>query len=119
MLRFPAQILPMMGFSSCDDSDVFQWLKIVSIGRSCSEPFSHLHQRYSVHDPPHPGVGGMHLRHLDPLTKTSRGGSSPMSPPALKCCPRALQGLHRCLLRRGLFPPPPSQSMGPHHRAPP
>src|SRR5258707_15668093 len=41
-------------------------------------------QRYSVCDPPHPGVGGMHLRHLDPLTKTSRGGSSPMSPPTWK-----------------------------------
>src|SRR5258707_13554465 len=22
-------------------------------------------RRYSVHDPPHPGVGGMHLHHLD------------------------------------------------------
>src|SRR5260370_40963035 len=44
MLRFPAQILPMMGFSSCDNSDVFQWPKLVSIGRSCSEPFSHLQQ---------------------------------------------------------------------------
>jgi len=43
MLRFPAQILPMMGFSSCDNSDVFQWPKLVSIGGSCSEPFSHLH----------------------------------------------------------------------------
>src|SRR5258707_15502575 len=41
-------------------------------------------QRYSVCDPPHPGVGGMHLCHLDPLTKTSRGGSSPMSPPTWK-----------------------------------
>src|SRR5260221_9871271 len=40
MLGFPAQILPMMGFSSCDNSDVFQWLKLVSIGGSCSEPFS-------------------------------------------------------------------------------
>src|SRR6266436_6392556 len=52
--------------------------------------------RYSVCDPPHPGVGGTHLHHLDPLTKTSRGGSSPMSPPAWKHCPRALQGLRRC-----------------------
>src|SRR5260370_29095604 len=43
MLRFPAQILPMMGFSSYNDSDVFQWLKLVSIGGSCSEPFSCLH----------------------------------------------------------------------------
>src|SRR5258708_514962 len=43
MLGFPAQILPMMGFSSCDNSDVFQWLKLVSIGGSCSEPFSCLH----------------------------------------------------------------------------
>src|SRR5258708_26810622 len=42
MLRFPAQILPMMGFSSCDDSDVFQRPKLVSIGGSYSEPFSHL-----------------------------------------------------------------------------
>ena len=33
----------MMGFSSYDDSNVFQWLKLVSIGGSCSEPFSHLH----------------------------------------------------------------------------
>src|SRR5258708_2078044 len=40
MLRFPAQILPMMGFSSCNNSDVFQWPKLVSVGRSCSEPFS-------------------------------------------------------------------------------
>src|SRR6266446_5396658 len=76
-------------------------------------------QRYSVRDPPHPRVGGTHLHHLDPLTKTSRGGSSPMSPPTWKCCPRVLQGLCRRLLRRGLHPPPPSQSMGPCHRAPP
>src|SRR6266446_10159670 len=76
-------------------------------------------RRYSVCDPPHPRVGGTHLRHLDPLTKTSRGGSSPTSPPAWKPCPRALQGLCRCLLRRGLCPPPPLQSMGPHYRAPP
>src|SRR6266436_4685881 len=48
MLRFPAQILPMMGFSSCDDSDVFQWPKLVSIGGSCSEPFSCLHQPASI-----------------------------------------------------------------------
>src|SRR5260221_13344489 len=45
MLRFPAQILPMMGFSSCDNSDIFQWLKLVSIGGSCSEPFSRLHRK--------------------------------------------------------------------------
>src|SRR5260221_3176126 len=76
-------------------------------------------QRYSVCNPPHPGVGGMHLRHLNPLAKTSRGGSSPTSPPAWKCCPRALQGLRRCLLRIALHPPPPSQSMGPCHIAPP
>src|SRR5258707_15442944 len=60
----------------------------------------------------------MHLRHLDPLTKTSRGGSSPTSPPTWERCPRVLQGLCRCLLRRGLHPPPPLQSMGPCHRAP-
>src|SRR6266481_4840706 len=71
-------------------------------------------QRYSVCDPPHPRVGGTHLCHLDPLAKTSRGGSSPMSPPAWKCCPRALQGLHRHLLRRGLHPPPPLQSVWDH-----
>src|SRR5260221_4251221 len=76
-------------------------------------------RRYSVCNPPHPRVGGTHLHHLNPLTKTSRGGSSPMSPLAWKCCPRALQGLCRHLLRRGLHPPPPSQSMGPCHRAPP
>src|SRR6266436_3292327 len=70
-------------------------------------------------DPSHPRMGGMHLCHLDPLTETSRGGSSPMSPPVWKCYPRALQGLHRHLLRRGLCPPPPLQSMGPHYRAPP
>src|SRR6266436_6699230 len=75
--------------------------------------------RYSVCDPPHPGVGGTHLCHLDPLTKTSRGSSSPTTPPAWKCCPRVLQGLHRHLLRRGLHPPPPLQSVGPWHRAPP
>src|SRR5258708_34003857 len=71
-------------------------------------------QRYSVCNPRHPGVGGMHLHHLDPLTKTSRGGSSPTSPPAWKHCPRVLQGLCRCLLRRGLRPPPPSQSVWDH-----
>src|SRR5258708_7697157 len=64
-------------------------------------------------------VTGTHLHHLDPLAKTSRGGSSPMSPPAWKCCPRVLQGLRRHLLRRGLHPPPPLQSVGPCHRAPP
>src|SRR5258707_10568125 len=54
-----------------------------------------------------------------PLTETSRGGSSPMSPSVQKCYPRVLQGLHRHLLRRGLHPPPPSQSVGPCHRASP
>src|SRR5258708_23188181 len=43
MLRFPAQILPMMEFSSCDDGDVFHWLKLVSMGWSYSNPFSRLH----------------------------------------------------------------------------
>src|SRR5258707_13470835 len=70
-------------------------------------------------DPPHSGMGGMHLCHLDPLTETSRGGSSPMSPSVQKHYPRVLQGLCRCLLRRGLRPPSPSQSVGPHYRAPP
>src|SRR6266436_8923791 len=70
-------------------------------------------------DPSHSGMGGMHPCHLDPLTETSRGGSSPMSPSIWKHYPRLLQGLHRHLLRRGLHSPPPSQSVGPHHRAPP
>src|SRR5258708_30320438 len=43
--------------------------------------------RYSVCNPPHPRVGGMHLCHLDPLAKTSRGGSSPMSPPVSRTAP--------------------------------
>jgi len=42
MLGFPVQILPMMGFLSCNNSNIFQWPKLVSIGGSCSEPFSHL-----------------------------------------------------------------------------
>src|SRR5258707_225200 len=70
-------------------------------------------------DHSHSRMGGTHLCHLDPLAETSRGGSSPMSPSIQKCYPRVLQGLCRCLLRRGLHPPPPSQSVGPHHRAPP
>src|SRR5258708_29542648 len=70
-------------------------------------------------DPSHSRMGGMHLCHLNPLTETSRGGSSPTSPSIQKHYPRALQGLHRCLLRIGLCPPPPSQSMGPRYRAPP
>src|SRR5258708_15711448 len=70
-------------------------------------------------DPSHSGMGGPHLCHLDPLAETSRGGPSPTSPSVQKHYPRVLQGLCRCLLRRGLCPPPPSQSMGPHHRAPP
>src|SRR5260221_8937091 len=43
MLGFPAQILPMMRFLSCNNSDIFQWPKLVSIGGSRSEPFSCLH----------------------------------------------------------------------------
>src|SRR5258707_9957720 len=70
-------------------------------------------------NPSHSGMGGTHLCHLNPLAETSRGGSSPMSPSIQKHYPRALQGLCRCLLRRGLHPPPPSQSVGPHYRAPP
>src|SRR5258708_27613182 len=70
-------------------------------------------------DPSHSGMGGMHWCHLDPLTETSRGGSSPISPSAWKHYPRVLQGFRRRLLRRGLCPPPPSQSMGPCHRASP
>src|SRR5260221_13656101 len=70
-------------------------------------------------NPSHSRMGGMHLCHLNPLTETSRGGSGPMSPSIQKCYPRVLQGLHRCLLRRGLHPPPPSQSMGHAHEPPP
>src|SRR5258705_8683832 len=70
-------------------------------------------------NPSHSRMGGTHQHHLDPLTETSRGGPSPTSPSIWKHYPRALQGLHRHLLRRGLHPPPPSQSMGPHYRAPP
>src|SRR6266436_767575 len=70
-------------------------------------------------NPSHSGMGGMHLCHLNPLAETSRGGSSPTSPSVQKHYPRVLQGLCRCLLRRGLRPPPPSQSMGPCYRAPP
>src|SRR5258708_32445868 len=70
-------------------------------------------------NPSHFGMGGTHLCHLDPLTETSRGGSSPTSPSVQKCHPRALQGLRRCLLRRGLHPPPPSQSIGQCYRPPP
>src|SRR5258706_15255955 len=70
-------------------------------------------------NPSHSGMGGTHLCHLDPLTEASGGGPSPTSPPIQKHYPRALQGLRRHLLRRGLCPPPSSQSMGPHHRAPP
>ena len=40
MLRFPAQILSMMGFSSCDNSDIFQWPKLVSVGGSYSVSLS-------------------------------------------------------------------------------
>src|SRR5258708_33183668 len=70
-------------------------------------------------DPSHSRMGRMHLCYLDPLTETSRGGSSLTSPSTQKHYPRALQGLCRHLLRRGLCPPPPSQSMGPCCRAPP
>src|SRR5258708_12649638 len=52
----------------------------------------------------------MHLHHLDPLTKTSRGGSSPTSPPAWKHCPRVLQGLRRCLLRKAFAHLPPRKA---------
>ena len=39
-----------MGFPSCDNSDVFQWPKLVSIGGICIEPFSCLHhpQRLNI-----------------------------------------------------------------------
>src|SRR5260221_5307229 len=36
-------------------------------------------------NPSHSRMGGMHPCHLDPLTETSRGGSSPMSPSIWKC----------------------------------
>src|SRR5258707_15360712 len=65
-------------------------------------------------NPSHSRMGGTHLCHLNPLAETSRG-SSPTRPSVWKCYPRALQGLHRRLLRRGLCPPPPLQSVGPHH----
>src|SRR5258708_40252798 len=61
-------------------------------------------------NPSHSGMGGMHWCHLDPLTETSRGGRSPTSPSIWKCYPRALQGLHRHLLRRGLHQPPPRKA---------
>src|SRR5260370_32942843 len=70
-------------------------------------------------NPSHSGMGGTHLCHLDPLAETSRGGSSPMGPSIQKHYPRVLQGLHRCLVRRGLFPPPPSHRRRPCERAAP
>src|SRR5258708_40183594 len=42
MLGFPAKILPMMGFSTRDNSDIFQSPKLVSIGGICIKPFSRL-----------------------------------------------------------------------------
>src|SRR5260221_5742107 len=87
----------------------------------CRSPPPSILQTRGCHlcNPSHSRMGGMHLCHLDPLTEASRGGPSPTSPSIWKRYPRVLQGLHRRLLRRGLHPPPPSQSMGPHHRAPP
>src|SRR5260221_14507473 len=70
-------------------------------------------------DPPHPGVGGTHLHHLNPLAEIGRGGSGPTTPPFQKCHPGMLQRLCRCLLRGSLCPPSPSQGMGSCHRAPP
>src|SRR5260221_1973566 len=43
MLGFPAKILPMMGFSSCDNSNIFQCPKLVSIGGIHTEPSPCLH----------------------------------------------------------------------------
>src|SRR5258708_38974016 len=44
MLGFPTKILPMMGFLTCNNSNIFQGLKLVSIGGICIEPFSRLHR---------------------------------------------------------------------------
>src|SRR5258708_1394494 len=71
-----------------------------------------------LHNPSHPGVGGTHPGHLDPLAEIGGGGSSPMSPTIQKCHPGTLQRLHRCLLRGSLCPPSPSYGMGSCHRAP-
>ena len=43
----------MMGFSSCNNSDIFQWLKLVSIDGICIEPFSHLQHFHSIVLPPY------------------------------------------------------------------
>src|SRR5258708_13611398 len=58
MLGFPAKILPMMGFLSCDNSDIFQCLKLVSIGGICIEPFSCLQQSGGGWGQRQLGVGG-------------------------------------------------------------
>ncbi len=42
MIWIPNQILPMIGFPTCDNCNIFWWLKLVSIGRIHIEPFSHL-----------------------------------------------------------------------------
>src|SRR5258708_32354917 len=60
-----------------------------------------------LHDPAHPRVGGTHPHHFNPFTETGRGGSGSTSLPIRRCHPRTLQRLCRCLLRRGLCPPPP------------
>src|SRR5258705_9728318 len=70
-------------------------------------------QRYSVCNPPHPRVGGMHLHHLDPLTKTSRGGSSPTSPPAWKHCPRVCHDPQHSGACRTYFPQPRTRRIDP------
>src|SRR5258705_4685027 len=42
LFRFPTKILPMMGFLTCDDCVMSRWPKLVSLGGSSIEPFSHL-----------------------------------------------------------------------------
>src|SRR5258707_8285114 len=72
---------------------------------------------HCLRDPSHSRMGGAHLCHVDPLTETCRRGSGPMSPSTQEHHSRALQRLHRRLLQRSLCPSPPSQGMGPCHRA--
>src|SRR5260221_12790677 len=99
-----------------------QWMCAIKVQPPSAEahcPCTLQMRGHRLCDPSHSGMGGTHQYHLDPLTETSIGGSSPKSPSVQKHYPRALQGLCRHLLRRGLHPPPPLQSMGPCYRAPP
>ncbi len=67
----------MIGFLTCNDCNLFRWLKLVSIDRIHIEPFSHLHQD-------HPDMGNSGSQTGQPETTHTNENKANPNPSKLR-----------------------------------